>query len=299
MPKRLTAEQLATASIAVALLVLAAKVLAWWLTGSIALFSDAMESLVNIGGAIIAWFAVRYANRPADAGHPFGHHKAEYFSAVVEGIMIIVAALLILQEAVSALVAPTPLVWNTAGLWVNAAAMVINLLWARVLITRGAALKSPALAAGGRHLMSDVWTSAGVLIGLILAMGTGWSLLDPILALVVAVNILREGYLVVASSVGGLMDQAAPQNERDEIAAIIHRTAQGALQVHGLKTRRAGRAVFVEFHMVVAGDMTVRTSHAICDRIEEAIRASLSTAQVTIHVEPEHKLEDSGIQLGQ
>lgn len=263
MAKRMSAEQLATTSIAVALLVLCAKALAWWLTGSIALFSDAMESLVNIGGAIIAWFAVRYASRPADAGHPFGHHKAEYFSAVVEGIMIIVAALLILQEAISALLVPTPLVWSAAGLWVNAGAMVINLLWARVLIARGAALKSPALAAGGRHLMSDVWTSAGVLIGLVLAMGTGWSLLDPVLALLVAVNILREGYLVVASSVGGLMDQAAPQNERDEIAAIIHRTAQGALQVHGLKTRRAGQAVFVEFHMVVAGDMTVRASHEI------------------------------------
>ncbi|APG45791.1 cation diffusion facilitator family transporter [Phaeobacter porticola] len=299
MVKRLSAEHLATVSIAVAILVLAGKTLAWWLTGSIALFSDAMESLVNIGGAIMAWFAVRYANRPPDAGHPFGHHKAEYFSAVVEGIMIIVAALLILNEAISALRAPAPLVWNSAGIWVNAGAMVVNLLWARVLIERGSVLGSPALVAGGRHLMSDVWTSAGVLVGLVLAMATGWSLLDPILALLVAVNILREGYLVVVSSVGGLMDQAAPQNERDEIAAIIHQTAQGALQVHGLKTRRAGQAVFIEFHMVVAGEMTVRASHAICDRIEEAIRVSLPTAQVTIHVEPEHKLEDSGIKPGQ
>ncbi|MFS4581250.1 cation diffusion facilitator family transporter [Phaeobacter sp. C3_T13_0] len=298
MTKRLDAEQLATASIAVAVLVLAGKALAWWLTGSIALFSDAMESLVNIGGAVMAWFAVRYANRPPDAGHPFGHHKAEYFSAVVEGIMIIVAALLILHQAVKALQAPEPLVWNSAGLWLNAGAMVANLLWARVLLSRGAVLGSPALAAGGRHLMSDVWTSAGVLIGLVLAMATGWPLLDPVLALLVAVNILREGYLVVASSVGGLMDQAAPQHERSQIADIIHHTAHGALQVHGLKTRRAGQAVFVEFHMVVAGEMTVRASHAICDRIEEAIRASLPTAQVTIHVEPEHKLEDSGIKPG-
>ncbi|MCI5100315.1 cation diffusion facilitator family transporter [Phaeobacter italicus] len=299
MLQRLTAETIASASIAIALLVLALKALAWWMTGSIALFSDAMESLVNIGGAIMAWFAVRYANRPADAGHPFGHHKAEYFSAVLEGIMIIVAALLILHEAIEALRAPAALVWSPVGLLVNAGAMVVNLLWAQVLIVRGGALASPALSAGGRHLMSDVWTSAGVLCGLGLALATGWPWLDPLLALLVAVNILREGYRVVASSVGGLMDQAAPPHERAEIAEIIHKTAQGALQVHGLKTRRAGQAVFVEFHMVVAGDMTVRASHAICDRIEEAIRAALPTAEVTIHVEPEHKLEDSGIRPGQ
>ena len=146
MLQRLTAETIASASIAIALLVLALKALAWWMTGSIALFSDAMESLVNIGGAIMAWFAVRYANRPADAGHPFGHHKAEYFSAVLEGIMIIVAALLILHEAIEALRAPAPLVWSPVGLLVNAGAMVVNLLWAQVLIVRGGALASPALA---------------------------------------------------------------------------------------------------------------------------------------------------------
>ncbi|MDE4062986.1 cation diffusion facilitator family transporter [Phaeobacter gallaeciensis] len=296
MGNRLNASQLALGSIAISLIVLALKLVAWWVTGSIALFSDALESLVNVGGAFLAWLAVRYASRPADAGHPFGHHKAEYFSAVAEGIMIIIAAFLILEQSIYALMRPiAPADWGMAGLWINAVAMVANLLWARLLIGRGGALRSPALVAGGRHLMSDVWTSVGVLFGLGLALWTGWSWLDPALALIVAVNILREGHGVVASSVNGLMDSAAPPDEREEIEEIIHRSAEGALQVHGLKTRRAGTALFVEFHMVVAGMMTVRAAHDICDRVEDAIRAELPEAKVNIHVEPEHKLEKTGI----
>lgn len=296
MHSHLSAQQLAFGSIVVALIVLGLKAVAWQMTGSIALFSDALESLVNVGGALIAWFAVRYASRPPDAGHPFGHHKAEYFSAVAEGIMIIIAAFLILEQSVYALMKPVaPSDWGMVGLWVNAVAMAVNLIWARVLIGRGGQLKSPALTAGGRHLMSDVWTSVGVLMGLGLALVTGWSWLDPALALIVALNILREGYGVVATSINGLMDSAAPVAERQEIEDIIHRSAEGALQVHGLKTRRAGKALFVEFHMVVAGMMTVRAAHDICDRVEAAIRAQLPEAEVNIHVEPEHKLEDTGI----
>jgi cation diffusion facilitator family transporter len=292
---RLSAQELATGSILIALVVTALKAGAWAMTGSVALLSDALESLVNIGGAVIAWFAVRYAMRPADDGHPYGHHKAEYFSAVAEGMMIVAAAVLIFSEALAALRTPVPADWGAAGLLVNALAMVLNLAWARVLLTRGGALKSPALAAGGRHLMTDVWTSAGVLSGLVLALATGWHILDPLLALFVALNILREGWAVIAASVGGLMDTAAPASERARIEAIIHRCATGALQVHGLKTRRAGKALFVEFHMVVDGAMTVRTSHMICDRIEEALRLDLPEAEITIHVEPEHKLEAAGI----
>jgi cation diffusion facilitator family transporter len=296
MGSRLSADQLALGSIVISFVVLGLKLVAWWLTGSIALFSDALESLVNVGGAFLAWMAVRYASRPADAGHPFGHHKAEYFSAVAEGIMIIIAAFLILEQAIYALLSPmAPAEWGFAGLWVNAIAMVVNLVWARLLIGRGSGLKSPALVAGGRHLMSDVWTSVGVLVGLGLALWTGWSWLDPALALIVAVNILREGFGVVMASVNGLMDSAAPSEEREEIEEIIHRSAEGALQVHGLKTRRAGKALFVEFHMVVAGMMTVRAAHDICDRVEDAIRAKLPEAKVNIHVEPEYKLEETGI----
>lgn len=295
MSQRFNAQQLATGSIFVALAVMGLKIAAWKMTGSVALLSDALESLVNIGGAVMAWFAVRYAQRPPDAGHPYGHHKAEYFSAVIEGILIVVAALVIVHEAVNALSRPEMADWSPAGLLVNALAMAVNLLWAQVLLRAGARLSSPALSAGGRHLMSDVWTSAGVLAGLGLALASGWAILDPLLALLVAVNILREGWRVIASSVNGLMDMAAPEAERARIEEIIHRSAAGALQVHGLKTRRAGRALFVEFHMVVDGAMPVRAAHDICDRVEAALKAALPDAQAVIHVEPEHKLEPAGI----
>lgn len=297
MLTRLTTEQIALGSVGVAIGVLALKLLAWRLTGSVALFSDALETLVNVGGAVIAWGAVRYASRPPDAEHPFGHHKAEYMSAVAEGIMILIAAFWIVEQSVQALrMLAEPQDWGWPGLVVNALAMFINLAWARVLLSRGAALRSPALVAGGRHLLSDVWTSVAVLMGLVLAMLTGWAVLDPLLALVVAANILREGFMVIRSSLNGLMDTAATQEEQRRIAEIIHQTAEGALQIHGIKTRRSGAALFVEFHMVVAGMMTVCTAHDICDRIEEAIQAALPDAQVNIHVEPEHKLEKTGIQ---
>ncbi len=295
MLTRLTAAQMATGSILVALAVAVLKAAAWGMTGSVALLSDALESLVNIGGAVMAWFAVRYAQRPPDAGHPYGHHKAEYVSAVVEGSMIVVAALLIVNQAVAALGQPAAADWSAAGLAVNALAMAVNLVWARLLLHRGRQLKSPALTAGGRHLMSDVWTSAGVLVGLALALASGWGILDPLLALLVAVNILREGWLVIAASVSGLMDTAAPAEERARIEQIIHNSGNGALQVHGLKTRRAGRALFIEFHMVVDGAMPVRAAHDICDRLEAALITVLPDAQVVIHVEPEHKLEAAGI----
>lgn len=293
----MNAERLALGTILIALLVLGLKLAAWWLTNSVALLSDALESFVNVGGAVMAWMAVHYAKKPADAGHPFGHYKAEYFSAVLEGIMIIIAALLIVEQSVHALGnLRSTAEWGRTGLLINGVALVLNLIWARILIGRGRQLSSPALTAGGRHLMSDVWTSVGVLLGLVLAMVTGWAILDPLLALLVAVNILREGYGVVVSSVNGLMDSAAPAEERARIEELLHRSAAGALQVHGLKTRRAGVALFVEFHMVVDGAMTVQASHSICDTIEEAIQQAFPEAQVIIHVEPEHQLEASGIE---
>ncbi|MFW8595795.1 cation diffusion facilitator family transporter [Cribrihabitans neustonicus] len=295
MLRQWNAEQLAAGSLVVALAVMALKAAAWAMTGSLALMSDALESLVNIGGAVMAWCAVRYARRPPDAGHPFGHHKAEYFSAVAEGILIVIAALVILHEAAGALWQPKAADWQPLGLAVNALALGANLIWARILLGAGAQLRSPALTAGGRHLMSDVWTSAGVLAGLGLALLTGWAVLDPLLALLVAVNILREGWRVIAASLGGLMDTAAPEAERARIEEIIRRSAAGALQVHGLKTRRAGQALFVEFHMVVDGAMAVQAAHEICDRVEAEIRAALPGAQAVIHVEPQHKLEPRGI----
>lgn len=295
MESRLSPHALAIGSIAVSALVLGLKLLAWWLTGSIALYSDAMESLVNVGGAALAWLAVRYASRPPDPEHPFGHHKAEYFSAVAEGIMIILAAVLILREAALAFADLGRVNLVPAGLLVNALAMVANLAWARMLIVHGRRHRSPALVASGRHLMTDVWTSVGVLAGLVLARQTGWAVLDPILALIVAANILREGFRVVATSMSGLMDRAASSEEQRLIEDIVHRSGSGALQIHDIKTRRAAQALFVEFHLVVDSEMSVRASHEICDAIEAALRRELPAAKVTIHVEPEHKLKAEGI----
>lgn len=295
MSSSVSAERLALGSIAVSLLVLGLKYLAWWMTGSVALYSDALESLVNVGGAALALIAVRYAQRPADHDHPFGHHKAEYFSAVAEGIMIVLAALMIVHQALAALSAPDLSDLGPVGMAVNALAMVINLAWARVLIVWARRHHSPAMAASGRHLMSDVWTSVGVLTGLVLAVLTGWAILDPLLAIIVAMNILREGVMVIRSSIGGLMDTAADPVEQTQIEATIHAAAIGALQVHDIRTRRAGQALFVEFHMVVSGAMTVAASHEICDRVETALEAQIPGINTTIHVEPDSKLEPEGL----
>ncbi|MAW88658.1 MAG: cation-efflux pump [Phyllobacteriaceae bacterium] len=293
-----TVSRLALASIAVAIGVMGLKFLAWWLTGSVALFSDALESIVNVIAATAAFMAVRYAARPADSGHPFGHYKAEYFSAVLEGVLIVVAALLILHEAANALLegvgemtSPGP------GLAINLAAAVINGVFASLLIRKGREYRSPALVADGKHIMADVVTSAGVLAGLVLALATGWLILDPLLAILVAGNILREGWHVISESVNGLMDRAVEGEEARRIEDVIRSNAAGAIEVHDIRTRAAGRATFIEFHLIVDAAMTVEESHAICDRIETGLHAAVPGARVTIHVEPDHKAKDEGLLL--
>lgn len=296
MIDRTSSQALAVGSVAVSLLVLLLKVLAWHMTGSVALYSDAMESLVNVVAALLAWFAIRMAERPADTNHPFGHHKAENFSAIAEGTLIVMAAILIMQEAWHALLSPHLDQLGPVGLLVNAVAMILNFVWARVLITAGDRRRSPAMTANGRHLMTDVWTSVGVLVGLVLALLTGWAILDPLLAILVAINILREGWKVIFASAGDLMDSAANSADTEIIEAAVRNSSQGALQIHDLRTRRAGKAVFIEFHLVVAHDMSVGRAHDICDAIESAIAAKLPEARTTIHVEPDSKLEESGIE---
>lgn len=296
MIDRTSSQSLAIGSVAVALLVLALKIWAWRLTGSVALYSDAMESLVNVVAALLAWFAIRMAERPADTNHPFGHHKAENFSAIAEGTLIVLAAILILQEAWGALFAPGLDQLGPVGLAVNAAAMVLNLIWARVLIAAGAQRRSPAMTANGRHLMTDVWTSAGVLLGLVLVLLTGWAVLDPLLAILVAANILREGWNVIFHSAGDLMDSAAHSDDTEIIEEAVRNSSQGALQIHDLRTRRAGKAVFIEFHLVVDRNMSVGEAHDICDAIEDAIAEKLPEARTIIHVEPDTKLEATGIE---
>ena len=288
-------QKLAAGSIGVALLVLALKAAAYLQTGSVALFSDALESIINVVTAAVAFWTIRLAARPADADHPYGHSKAEYFSAVLEGVLIIVAALLIVREAWGAIHAPRPIEAPALGLAINAVAGAVNAAWAWIIVTEGRRLRSYALVADGKHLFTDVLTSAGVLVGLGAAFLLNVPLLDPILAGVVAVNILWSGWTVMRESLGGLMDEAAPAETLARIRDLISANAEGALEAHDLRTRHAGRMTFVDFHLVVPGQLSVSDAHDICDRIERGLKGEIPDALVTIHVEPENKAKHSGI----
>jgi cation diffusion facilitator family transporter len=295
MPRLNTTLKLAIGSLFVGVLVLGLKALAWRMTGSIALLSDALESTVNVATAIAALVAIRIAARPADANHPYGHHKAEFFSAVLEGVMIIVAALLIMHEAYKGFMEPRVLDAPLQGLLVNGAASVINGVWCWVLITQGRRNRSPALVADGHHLLSDVVSSIGVTFGVLLAIETGWAVLDPLLAGLVALNILWSGWKVMTSSLSGLMDESVPEDTLAGIREVISLEAVGALEAHDLRTRHAGKATFIDFHLVVPGQISVSEAHDICDRIEHQLKAKVPDALVTIHVEPENKAKHSGI----
>lgn len=288
-------QTIALGSILVGVLVLALKYAAYVLTGSIALYSDALESVVNVVTAIVAFIAVRTSAIPADADHPYGHHKAEYFSAVIVGALIVVAAVLILHEAYGAIVAPRALHVSIEGLAVNGLAGVINGLWCWVLIRRGRRSRSPALVADGKHLLTDVLSSAGVLAGVALAAVTGWSILDPALAALVALNIVWSGSKLLRESVGGLMDKAVPPQVLARIRDVIATNAEGAIEAHDLRTRQAGPMTFIDFHLVVPGDMAVSEAHDICDRIERALRDQIKDVLITIHVEPANKAKHAGI----
>jgi cation diffusion facilitator family transporter len=286
---------IAVGSIFVAIAVLALKATAFTLTGSVALFSDALESVINIvtGAATLA--AVWVSAKPPDANHPYGHEKAEYLWAVAEGALIVVAALLIFRAAYFGFIEPQPLNANILGLSFNAAAAVLNGVWATVLLRHGRRLRSPALAADGQHLYTDVLSSVGVLAGLILARLTGWAFLDPLLAALVGVTILWSGWKLVRGSVGGLMDEAVDAETLERIRKLIAENANGAIEAHDLRTRHAGRATFLDFHLVVPGGVSVSAAHDICDRIEQALRKERPGTVVSIHVEPDDKAKHSGI----
>jgi cation diffusion facilitator family transporter len=289
-------QKAALASVAVGLVVFALKFAAYWLTGSIALYSDALESTINVVAAGAAFLALRVAAQPADANHPYGHHKAEYFSAVFEGVLVVLAALSILREAYFGFLDPKPLDAPLLGLTVNAIATVINAAWAWALLRWGRRWYSPALVADGRHVLADVYTSAGVLIGVSLVALTGWLMLDPALAGLVALNILWSGYVMIREGAGGLMDEAPSSEVIARIKRLISDHAAGALEAHDVRVRRAGRVTFIDFHLVVPADMRVSDAHDICDRIEAALKADVpGSAAITIHVEPEHKAKHSGV----
>lgn len=286
---------IAAGSLAVGVIVLALKYASYRLTGSIALYSDALESIVNLVTAILAIVAIRLSARPADATLPYGYYKAEYFSAVIVGVIIVVAALAIFREAYFAFLSPRHLEDPGLGLAVNGAATVINATWALVLLRQGRRSRSPALTADGKHLMTDVVSSGGVLIGVGLATVTGWAILDPILAGLVALNILWSGWGLIKESVGGLMDVAVAPELLARIRDLIAANADGAIEAHDIRTRQAGRMTFIDFHLVVPGRMPVEEAHEICDRIEQKLRDDVEDAQITIHVEPEDKAKHSGI----
>nr|WP_189643286.1 cation diffusion facilitator family transporter [Deinococcus piscis] len=287
--------RLAWGSVGIAALVLGLKWAAYLLTGSLALYSDALESIINVAAAAAALIALRVAARPADDNHPFGHSKAEYFSAVLEGVLIVLAALAILWEAGPKLLAPAAVELPPLGLGLSVVASVINGLWASRLLAAGRRHRSPALLADGKHLMSDVVSSVGVLIGIVLALLTGWHVLDPLLACLVALNILWSGWHLMRESVGGLMDAGADPETQARIRELVAEHADGALEAHDLLTRTAGRLTFIEFHLVVPGSMTVAEAHAICDRLEAVLEAEVEGARVTIHVEPQDQAKHSGV----
>ena len=287
--------QLAMGSLVVGVVVLGLKGFAAWATGSIALFSDALESVVNVVTAVVTLIAVRLAARPANDTLPYGYHKAEYFSAVIVGVFIVVAALLIFREAYYGFMSPRAFVADPLGLAVSVIASVLNMAWAYLLFSRGRRERSPALQADGKHLLTDVISTFGVLVGVGLVIVTGWQRLDAILAALVGLSILWSGWQLLRDSVIGLMDVAVDARQLMRIKEIISANAEGAIEAHDIRTRQAGSATFIEFHLVVPGSMTVEAAHVICDRIEAKLREAESDATVTIHVEPEDKAKHSGI----
>ena len=290
------AQQVALGSLGIGLAVLGLKFSAYWLTGSIALYSDALETTINVVAAGAAFVALGVSAQPADSNHPYGHQKAEYFSAVFEGVLVVVAALSIFHSAYVGFLAPKPLDAPFEGLAINAGASVLNGAWAWLLLLWGRRWRSPALAADGRHVVTDVFTSVGVLVGVALVWGTGWLVLDPVVAGLVGLNVLWSGYTMVRQGAGGLMDEAPPPKMVARIKELIGQHAGGAIEAHDVRTRNAGRTTFIEFHLVVPGDTRVAEAHEICDRIEGALKADMDgEALITIHVEPEAKAKISGV----
>jgi len=274
-------------SVAVGLAVLALKSYAAWRTQSLTLLSDALESVVNVVAAGIAAAAIHYASRPADANHPWGHAKIEYFSAATEGGLVALAAVTIAYQAVRRFGAEPLLPELGVGLTVSVVATAANLTLALWLGRIARRHRSPALAADALHVRSDVWTSAGAYVGFGVAWGTRRWELDALVAIAVAIHIFFAGLRAVRTSVSGLMDEGLPPNELDEISASIGREGEPVVEHHDLRTRRAGPDLFVEFHLVVTGRTTVQASHDVCDRLEASIRKLHPGAHVTIHVEPE------------
>lgn len=273
-------------SLAAAIVTFALKLLAWRLTGSVGLLSDALETVVNFGGALMALWMLRIAALPPDAGHAYGHSKAEYFSSGFEGLLIIGAALGIAWTAWPRLLDPQPLQQTGLGLAVSAVASLVNLAVAAVLLKAGRRYHSIALQAGGQHLMTDVWTSVGIIAGVALVALSGWQRLDPLLALAVAVHVLWTGRSLLRESVAGLMDAALPAADQAQLEAVLDEFRSQGVAFHAVRTRRSASRRFASMHVLVPGRWTVHEGHALLERLERRIDERLAPITVLTHLEP-------------
>jgi cation diffusion facilitator family transporter len=273
-------------SIGAAVATIALKSVAWWLTRSVGLLSDALESLVNLAGALMALWMMWLAEQPADEDHAWGHGKAEYFSSAFEGLLIFVAAVSIAVSAIERLLHPRQLEALGIGLSVSVVASVVNLVVARVLLKVGKKRHSVILEADAHHLMTDVYTSAGVIVAVGLVAVTGWLWLDPVIALVVATNILWTGWQLMRRSTLGLMDAALPAATLLRVDEVLGRYKAEGIGFHALRTRQAGSRAFVTLHVLVPGSWTVQQGHDLCERLEHELLAVLPNGHVTTHLEP-------------
>ena len=276
-------------SIFAALATITLKGFAWWMTGSVGLLSDALESFVNLAGAMMALAMLTIAEQPADDRHAYGHGKAEYFSSGFEGLLILFAAIGIGVSSVERLLNPQPLTDVGIGVAVSVLASVVNFVTARILLAAGREHRSMTLEADAHHLITDVWTSVGVILGVSAVVLTGLQWLDPLIALLVAVNIVWTGWKLIHRSTFGLMDGALPSDDHAQVVAILSRYQEEGIDYHALRTRESGARRFVELHVLVPGEWTVRQGHELADRIEHDIRAALPRTIVLTHLEP---LED-------
>ena len=280
--------RMALLSIAASLVTLALKFGAYFMTGSVSLFSDAAESLVNLTAGFVALTALTIAARPADEGHAYGHDKAEYFSSGMEGGLILVAAISIIYAAVDRFLNPAPLHQLGLGLLISLVAAAVNYGVALTMLKAAKRHDSITLEADAKHLMTDVWTSAGIVAGLavVIFAPPSWQVLDPIMATLVGLNIIHTGIDLIRRSWDGLMDAALPSDEVAQIETAIRRELPGNASFHDLKTRKSGPRRFAEFHLLLPGETSVTNAHHLCDRIEAAIEGAFPKAHVTIHVEP-------------
>lgn len=273
-------------SIAAAVSTILLKGIAWWLTGSVGLLSDALESFVNLAGALMALAMLTLAASPADDKHAYGHGKAEYFSSAFEGFLILLAAVSIAYTAIDRFLHPQEIEAVGVGLLVSVVASLINLFAARELLKAGRAHNSITLEADAKHLMTDVWTSVGVIIGVGLVWLSGWLWLDPLIALVVAANIVWTGWQLMLHSASGLMDAAIPVEQIVAIEAVLTKYREQGLDFHALRTRQAGRQAFISLHVLVPGEWTVQRGHDVVEDIEAGIRSVVPLSHMTTHLEP-------------